>query len=83
MRGSLTHTWALKCPQLGAERSGDLAGQAMLPKREVMDPGNMDVNSLIHVLCLPLHTRGHSHRDQRPLLKSTALLDILLTSRSL
>lgn len=43
VRGSLTHTWSLKCPQSGAERSGDLAGQALLPKREVMDPGSVAV----------------------------------------
>jgi hypothetical protein len=68
-----TQTWALRCPQSGAERSGDLAGQAMLPKGEVMETRSMAVDLLIIVLCVPLHISGHGHRDQRPRAKSTAI----------
>ena len=52
----------------------------MLQKREVMDTKSMAVSLLINILYVPLHTSGHGHRDQRPLVKSTASSDILLTS---
>jgi hypothetical protein len=76
VRGFLAHS-------RGVERSEDLASQAMSPKVEIMDSGSTAVKiSLIHVLCGLLHTRGHGHRNQHPLLKSPALLDTMSTLRS-
>lgn len=58
---------------MGAQRSGDVAGQAMSPEREIMRPGNTAVSPLIH-----MHPRLNVPRIARyPEVKGTVQLPVL------